>query len=84
MQLNGVNYFWKTTEFPQKVFTKDKQIGFIAQDIEKIYPEVVFTGKDGYKSVDYSRLTPILVEAIKELQKLIEKMQKEIDILMKK
>ncbi|MFQ5583572.1 MAG: hypothetical protein ACE5GL_03965 [Calditrichia bacterium] len=37
-------------------------------NIEKIYPEVVITDKDGYKSVDYSRLTPILLEAIKELK----------------
>ena len=84
MKLNGVNYYWRTDEFPKKVFTKDKQIGFIAQDIEKIYPEVVFTDKDGYKSVDYSRLSPVLVEAIKEQQNLIEKMQKQNEELLKR
>ncbi|MDO9185145.1 MAG: tail fiber domain-containing protein [Bacteroidia bacterium] len=83
MKLNGVNYYWKTNEFPNKIFTNDKQIGFIAQDLEKIYPEVVFTDKDGYKSVDYSRLTPILVEAIKEQQKTIEAMQKQNDAMQK-
>ncbi len=67
LKIKGVNYFWRTNEFPEKNFLKDKQVGFIAQDLEKIYPEVVFTDKDGFKSVDYSRLTPILVEAIKEL-----------------
>ncbi len=88
MQLQGVNYFWKTNEFPEKQFTNTKQIGFIAQDLEKIYPEMVFTDEKGYKSVDYSRLTPVLVEAIKELnskneqqQKLIQNQQKMIETL---
>jgi hypothetical protein len=77
MQLRGVNYFWKTKEFPEKQFPDTKQIGFIAQELEKVYPEVVFTDKDGYKSVDYSRLTPILVEAIKDQQKIIQQLEEE-------
>jgi hypothetical protein len=52
-------------------FTGRKQIGFIAQDLEKIFPEMVFTDDKGYKSIDYSRLTPVLVETIKEQQKQI-------------
>ena len=78
MQLQGVNYFWKTKEFPEKQFTETKQLGFIAQEIEKIYPEVVMTDKDGYKSVDYSRLTPVLVEAIKELKKENDRLKAEV------
>ena len=39
------------------------------------------TDKDGYKSVDYSRLTPVLVEAIKELNAVIGKQQSAIDNL---
>jgi hypothetical protein len=84
MQLRGVYYFWKTKEFPEKQFPDARQIGFIAQELEKVYPEVVFTDKDGYKSVDYSRLTPILVEAIKEQQKIIQKQQEEINALNEK
>lgn len=74
MQLKGVNYYWKTEEFPEKKFSDTKQIGFIAQDIEKLYPELVLTDDNGYKSVDYSRLTPVLVEAIKELKTEINKL----------
>lgn len=77
LKLQGVNYLWKTKEFPQKNFNEKNQIGFIAQDIEKIYPEVVFTDLDGYKSVDYSKLTPVLVEAIKEQQQLIKQLQEQ-------
>jgi hypothetical protein len=73
MDMQGVMYDWKKEEFPQKKFTDARQIGFIAQDLEKIYPELVMTDAEGYKSVDYSRLTPLLVEALKEQQRLIEK-----------
>ena len=81
LKLQGVNYYWKKDEFPDKQFSSDKQIGFIAQDIEKVYPEVVITNKDGYKSVDYTRLTPILVEAMKEQQKIIESLKFSVDAL---
>lgn len=69
LSLNGVNYFWKKEEFPQRHFTYERQIGLIAQEIEQIFPELVMTDADGYRSVDYSRLTPVLIEAIKELKK---------------
>lgn len=68
-KINGVSYNWRKEEFPDKNFTDQNQIGFIAQDLEKIYPEMVFTDTKGYKSIDYARLTPVLVEAIKELKK---------------
>ncbi len=75
MQLKGVNYYWKTEEFPDQKFPTTKQLGFIAQDIEKLYPELVLTDDNGYKSVDYSRLTPILVEAIKALKLELEEVK---------
>jgi hypothetical protein len=69
MLINGVNYHWKTNEFPEMNFNDKLQTGFIAQDLEKIFPEMVFTDERGYKSIDYSRLTPVLVETIKEQQR---------------
>jgi len=81
LSLRGVNYDWRINEFPEKNFSKGNQIGFIAQELEKVYPEFVFTDKDGYKSVDYSRLTPILVEAIKEQQKIIDSYDKRLKVL---
>ncbi|MEO6541821.1 MAG: tail fiber domain-containing protein [Ferruginibacter sp.] len=72
MQVNGVNYYWKKADFPNMNFNDKIQVGFIAQDLEKIFPEMVFTDEAGYRSVDYSRLTPVLVETIKEQQKQID------------
>ncbi|TGE24310.1 hypothetical protein E5K00_03590 [Hymenobacter aquaticus] len=72
LKLRGVTYYWKQAAFPEKQFEARRQLGFIAQEIEPYYPEMVTTDADGYKSVDYSRLTPVLVEALKEQQQQIE------------
>jgi hypothetical protein len=61
-------YNYKVEEFPERQFPKDRQIGFIAQEVEAIYPELVITDEQGYKKVDYAKITPVLVEAIKELK----------------
>jgi len=42
-------------------------IGFLAQDLEQYFPQLVATDSDGYKSVYYAQMTPILVEAIREI-----------------
>jgi Chaperone of endosialidase len=85
LKIKGVRYDWKVEEFPEKQFSDKNQIGFIAQEIEKIYPEMVLTDDKGFKSVDYARLTPMLVEAIKELnlrnQKLENRLEKIEEIL---
>lgn len=81
LQLQGVNYNWKQKEFPEKMFNDKLQIGVIAQDIEKIYPELVVTNDKGFKSVNYAQLTPILIEAIKELHAIIENQKSEINTL---
>jgi hypothetical protein len=62
-------------------FTEERQIGFSAQEIEKLFPEIVQTDAEGYKSVDYSRMTPVLVEAIKEQQKEIVELKKKVEQL---
>ena len=67
-ELKGVNFDWKVDEFPEMEFTKGTNIGFIAQEVEGVLPELVVTGKDGFKSVKYANIVPILVEAFKELK----------------
>lgn len=66
-RVRGVNFNWRTDVFPDKNFRADRDFGFIAQELKEVVPQVVTLGQDGYYSVDYGRLTPILVEAVKEL-----------------
>ncbi|MBI4930407.1 MAG: tail fiber domain-containing protein [Bacteroidetes bacterium] len=68
MKLVGVKYNWRKDEFPDSHFDDKRNIGLIAQDMEKVFPEIVNTNDKGYKSIDYAKLTPVLVEAIKELK----------------
>jgi len=73
--INGYYYDFRVAEFPEKKFSDAKQIGFIAQELEKVYPELVVTDNKGYKSVDYAKITPVLVEAIKELKAKNDKLE---------
>ena len=63
-----------------------KEIGFIAQDLYKIIPEIVYKPADETKelwAVDYSKLVPVLVKAIQEQEQKIEAQQKLINKLLK-
>ncbi len=82
-KLRGVRYNWKASDFPDKNFGERSQIGVIAQEVESIFPELVYEDADGFKSVDYSHITPILIEAIKEQQQIIEEQRAEITTLKK-
>lgn len=55
-----------------------KYIGFSAQDVQKVYPELVKQEPNGYLSMNYIGLIPFLVEAIKEQEAEIELLKKEI------
>ncbi len=80
-RLRGVTYSWRADEFPEQKFSDERQVGFIAQELKDILPGVVSRGADGYYSVDYGRMTPVLVEANKEQRKQIESQQRQIDEL---
>jgi hypothetical protein len=57
---------------------EEKQIGMIAQEVEKVLPELVSEDPDGFLSVNYANLVSVLVEANKEQQKLIEDLQERV------
>jgi hypothetical protein len=72
LQLRGVNYYWKNNDFPNRGFDDKLELGFIAQEVEAVIPEIVSEIGDGYKGVEYSKLVALLVEAIKEQQAIID------------
>lgn len=65
-QLQGMYYYWRTEEFKDMGFNDERQLGVIAQEVEKQFPEAVHTNADGYKTVDYAKLVPVLIQAMKE------------------
>ena len=73
-QLDGVRFDWKDND--------KESLGVIAQDVEKVLPELVETSDDGTKSVAYQNMVAVLIEAVKEQQKQIDRQQELINQLM--
>jgi len=69
-QLRGVEY--------DRIDIEKHQIGVIAQEVEKILPDLVHTNPDGMKSVAYGNLTAVLIEAIKELKGEISELKEKV------
>ena len=78
-QLRGVTYEWRQDEFPEMNFAGGKQYGVVAQEVERVLPDLVETDSEGYKSVQYTQLVGVLIEAIKTQQTQIEALQLELD-----
>jgi hypothetical protein len=67
-RLRGVRYDWRAEEFPKINFEPGPQIGLIAQEVKDILPEAVSQDREGFYSIAYSKLIPVLVEGMKEQQ----------------
>lgn len=83
--LRGVYFNWNQKAFPEKEFGAQDELGFIAQEVEKIVPEIVSKdkSKEEYRSVKYDKLVALLVEAIKDQQKQIDSLTNKVNKLIK-
>ncbi len=71
-KVRGVSFDWNETYEQMGRSTGHREIGVIAQEVEKVFPELVTTwGEENYRAVDYSRFSAVLLEAAKEQQKTI-------------
>jgi len=79
-QIRGVTFDWneKSGKIEQE---KGHDVGLIAQEVEKVLPEVIQIREDGIKAIAYEKVVPLLVEAIKEQQTLIEDLSNRIKTL---
>ena len=80
-QLNGVLFDWKqdwidTNGGEDGYFVRKTDVGVIAQDVEKVLPEVVGTRPNGVKAVKYDRLCALLIECVKDLQSQVNDLKK--------
>jgi hypothetical protein len=75
-QLRPVTYYWR-----DEANGTGQELGFIAQEVQKLFPQVVSNGPDGMLGLNYSALVVPMVKSIQEQQKEIEDLQKQIDDL---
>jgi Chaperone of endosialidase len=75
-QIKGVTYKWKKPE--NHGDDETEQLGVIAQDVEKVFPQAVSTAPNGIKSVSYGDMVAPLIQAIKELKAEIEELKKKV------
>gem|GEM_PF-6551208 len=80
LQLQGVSYKWDTVRHPFRRGMDNKpEIGFIAQDVQKVLPEVVNVEKDGYLSLEYGKIMAVTVEALKDIWNNVQDNQAKLD-----
>lgn len=77
--LRGVEFDWNSG-----VNEGTHDVGLIAQEVEAVLPEAVTTQEDGYKNLAYTKVIPLLVEAMKEQQAMIDALKAEIELLKNK
>ena len=72
--INGYEFDWNSSSK-----NEGHDVGVIAQEVEKVLPEVVTTRSNGYKAVKYEKLTALLIQANKELLEKVEKLERKIN-----
>jgi hypothetical protein len=77
-KIGGYTFEWNEKSHKE---TGKKDIGVIAQEVEEILPEIVDTRDNGYKAVDYSKLTALLIQSVKEQQVIIDNLKSRIETL---
>jgi len=73
--LSGNTFEWNEISHKE---TGKSDIGVVAQEVEEVFPEIVNTRDNGYKAVDYQKLSAVLIEAVKELKEEIDELKKQI------
>ena len=75
-QINGVEFDWTDEHLEKNAYINKHDVGVIAQEIEKVLPEVVTTRDNGLKAVKYEKIVALLIEAVKELSAEVEELKK--------
>jgi hypothetical protein len=80
-QLRPVQYRWRADEFPARHFGDGVNLGLIAQDVERVFPELVGSDDQGYKTVSSSELPYLTIAAVKELKAKSDRLEAENEAL---
>jgi hypothetical protein len=81
LQLRGVSFRWRTEDHPDRGLPTGRHYGLVAQEVEQVLPEIVGSGPGDEKSLAYSELVPVLVEAVKQLKAENEALEQRVKAL---
>ena len=77
-ELRGVEFDWNKNK---EAFEGEHSYGVIAQEVQKVIPEIVKERDNGMLAVKYDQLVPVLIEAVKDQQKQIDELKKKLEEL---
>lgn len=79
-QINGYHYQWNRKAYPQMTFANrnEEQYGLMAQELLEVMPEMVEKDQNGHYRVDYEMMVPVLLEAIKQQEQRIQRLERQI------
>jgi len=80
LNINGVYFNW----IDKEKYNDRHQVGFLAQNIENVVPELVLQMDNGIKTVNYNQMVAVLVEAMKEQNNIINQLKADVEILKQK
>jgi trimeric autotransporter adhesin len=80
VRLQPVTYSWRAEKYPQYRFGTEKSSGLIAQEVEKVFPELVSVDAGGFRRVNYGELPLLMLQAIRELNAENNKLQEEMKV----
>lgn len=83
-RIRGVSFTWNETGRQFGALNGRREIGVLAQEVEAVFPELVTDLPEGYKAVDYDKMTAVLIEAVKELKAENESLKQRILDIEKK
>jgi hypothetical protein len=80
-QLTPKSYQWRADEFPQRQYGEQVEVGVIAQEVEKLFPELVEIDEDGFYRVRFQQLPFYLLKGFSEQYREVSSLKKKVDTL---
>ncbi len=77
-QLQPVHFRWRADDYPERGLGRSRSFGLIAQDVEKVFPEMVTRDEKGFAAVRYNELPLVLLQAVRELKEEKDALKREL------
>merc|ERR1711918_332640 len=77
LSVQGVSFQWRREQFPERNFGNETMFGFLAQDVEKYFPEIVRRDADGWRRIQGGAFEPLLTEGLRRHHQRLTRLEEE-------